>query len=221
MGRFPLLVNMAGEKVLIFGGGSVGERKARLFAREGGDVMVVGTEFTDSLKEMSEESNLDGEIELVKEKIEPSDMRGLIEEAKLMIIGTDNEELNDELTEVADEAKVLVNKVDELSTPVMIPSVIKKRNLILSISTGGKSPAMCKFLRLKLEDWLKESYSDMVEIQSEIRDELKEKVHDHKKRSEILWSVLNDSNIWEALEEDVEVGRKLVKERVKEDMRKT
>ncbi|KXA90765.1 hypothetical protein AKJ57_03725, partial [candidate division MSBL1 archaeon SCGC-AAA259A05] len=74
MGRFPLLVDISDEKVLIFGGGSIGERKARLFAKEGANVLVVGTEFTNGLKEMTEEPPLDGEIDLLKEKIVPIEM---------------------------------------------------------------------------------------------------------------------------------------------------
>lgn len=219
MGRFPLLVDMSDEKVLIFGGGSIGERKAQLFAQEGANVMIVGTEFTQGLKKMREKSSLNGEVELVKEKIVPNEIENLIEKAKLVVVATDDERLNDELTETAKKADVLVNEVDDQSTPVMIPSVIKQRNLIVSISTGGKSPAMCKFLRLKLEDWLKEDYSDMVEIQNETRRRLKEEVQDHEKRSEIIWSILKDSEVWDALQKDKEAGKKLVRERVKEEIK--
>lgn len=220
MGRFPLLVDMADAKILIFGGGSVGERKARLFSEVGANVKVFGTDFTDGLKEMESEETLEGEIELIEEEIKPDGARRLFENAKLVVIATDDKDLNDDLAEAARREGAPINKADDLSTPVMIPSTVKKGDITLSVSTGGKSPAMCKFLRLEIEDWLDKSYSDMVEIQEEMRSKLKEEVDSRERRTEILWSVLKDEKIWEVLREDAHAGRKLAEERVREGIGK-
>ena len=50
-GYQPLFVDFTGKKVVIFGGGAVGERKAAYFA--GADVTVVSREFSPGLEAMS------------------------------------------------------------------------------------------------------------------------------------------------------------------------
>lgn len=146
----------------------------------------------------------------------PESLEGTISEADLVIAATDDDHLNEHLTGISQKNKTLVNKVDDLSTKVMVPSVVDVGDIVISISTGGKSPAMCKFLRLKIEDWLDESYAEMVKIQNEIKDELKGNIDNQAKRGEILWNILYNDEIWETLREDLEAGRDLALKKARE-----
>lgn len=175
MGKLPLLIDITSKNVLIFGGGPVGERKAELFSEADANVKVLGINFTERLKDMAGEERSDGNIELVEGDINLEEAEIQIQNADLAVIATDDEGLNDELEDIAMRREVLVNRADKLSTQVMIPSVVKRGDIIISISTGGKSPAMCKFLGLKIGDWIDDSYAEMVRLQDEIRGRLKKR----------------------------------------------
>lgn len=59
MGKIPLLIDFTDRKVLIFGGGSVGGRKAKLFSEADANVHVFGKSFTKDLEEMSESGSIE------------------------------------------------------------------------------------------------------------------------------------------------------------------
>ncbi|KXB00143.1 hypothetical protein AKJ47_00570 [candidate division MSBL1 archaeon SCGC-AAA261G05] len=208
MGYVPLLIDLAGKVVLVLGGGPVGERKAELFSKTDAKVQVFGLDFTDKLKEMATEDSR-GKIELVKGEIKTEKAESSIRNADLVVIATDDNDLNDELADISEREGKLVNKADDLSTQLMIPSILRKGDVIISISTGGKSPAMCKFLRQKIEDWLDESYVEMVRIQEEMKKELKKGVENLERRREILWSLIEDGEIWDLLKSDPERAMKI------------
>ncbi|KXB03696.1 hypothetical protein AKJ45_00730 [candidate division MSBL1 archaeon SCGC-AAA261F19] len=208
MGNVPLLIDLDSKDVLIFGGGPVGERKAELFSKADANVQVFGLDFTDKLKEMATEESR-GKIELVKGEIIAEEAESSIGNADLVVIATDDNDLNDELADISEKKGKLVNKANDLSTQVMIPSIVRKGDVIISISTGGKSPAMCKFLRQKIEDWLDESYVEMVRIQEKIKKELKKGVENRERRREILWSLIEDEEIWDLLKSDPEKAKKI------------
>jgi siroheme synthase-like protein len=72
---------------------------------------------------------------------------------------------------------------------------------MIAISTGGSSPALSKYLRLKLESSIGGDLDQMAALQERARKRLKETVKDQKRREKILWEILEDPAVWEALDE--------------------
>jgi precorrin-2 dehydrogenase/sirohydrochlorin ferrochelatase len=188
-GYQPLFVDFTGKKVVIFGGGTVGERKAAYFT--GADVTVVSREFTPGLRVMPG-------LRLVSCDVTVDAIPGLIEGAFLAVAATGDSGLNREITRVAGEAGVIVNSA-EGGSDVILPAKIVKGDIVIAISTGGQSPAMARFLRRRLEESLGDEMADMVRLQSELREALKNKVPSQEERERLLWQVLDDRLIWEAL----------------------
>jgi precorrin-2 dehydrogenase/sirohydrochlorin ferrochelatase len=188
-GYQPLFVDFTSKKVVIFGGGAVGERKAAYFA--GADVTVVSREFTTGLEAMPE-------IQLVRKDVTGNIVPGLIEDAFLIIAATGDSELNSEITRIAGDKGILVNAA-EGGSDVILPSKIMQGDITIAISTGGHSPAMAKYLRQHLEESLSKEFSDMVRLQSELREALKKEVPSQDERERLLWQVLDDRPIWDAL----------------------
>jgi precorrin-2 dehydrogenase/sirohydrochlorin ferrochelatase len=89
-----------------------------------------------------------------------------------------------------------VNKVDGVGD-VMVPSRVRKGPISLAIST--KSPALTKYIRIKLDEALTEEYEGMARLLGQIRTELKLKVPDQEERSRRLWKVLLDYEVWRLL----------------------
>ena len=97
----------------------------------------------------------------------------------------------------------MINQVDALGS-VVIPSVIKIGDLIIGISTLGHSPAVSKYTRRQIEGVITPEYSDMIRLQDELRNYLKEHVGDQRERQKILWIILESEAIWNDLSESYE-----------------
>jgi precorrin-2 dehydrogenase/sirohydrochlorin ferrochelatase len=199
----PLLIDMSGRKVVIFGGGSVGERKALLFSRYA-DVTVISKGFTPCIRQLHEENK----IKLVEANVsdltnEQTDI--FLDGAFLVIPATNERSVNERILSVAKARNILSNPVDSIGD-VTVPSVIKRGSLTISISTSGSSPAFSRFARQRIEEVITPQFDDMIRIQENLRAYLKEKVPEQMDRKDILWQVLESGEVWEALEVSYEKG---------------
>ncbi len=200
----PLMLNIRGKEVVIFGGGEVGERKAKLFC-EHAKVTVVSREFTPRLSQLSEE----GKLGLIKVKdITEKEISGYLKNAFITIPATNDAVLNETIAKTASQNGILVNRVDEMGN-IIVPSVIKRGDVIIGISTLGKSPALSKYIRERIEDVITPEFAQMAKLQTELREILKLQVRDQKKRREILWNIINDDEVWAALGESYDKAYKI------------
>jgi len=190
----PLLIDLSGRRVVIFGGGPVGERKARYFLPA--EVVVVSRDFTPGLEAMGNE----GSVRLERKDIKKEGLASLIEGAFLVVSATGDSALDDNIKQIAGQSNILVNSATG-SSSVIVPSIIKKGQVMIAISTGGSSPALSKYLRLKLESSIGGDLDQMAALQERARKRLKETVKDQKRREKILWEILEDPAVWEALDE--------------------
>jgi len=197
----PLMLDLSGRKIVIFGGGSVGERKAELFSGCA-DILVVSLEFSQRLQELE----ASGQVKFVRlDLLEASDseLRDLISGAFIVIPATSNFELNQKITAIARESDILINQVDALGS-VVIPSVIKRGDLVIGISTLGHSPAVSKYTRKRIEGLITPEYSEMIRLQDELRSYLKQRVAEQKQRKVILWKILESEAVWSGFSESYE-----------------
>lgn len=197
----PLILDLSGRKIVIFGGGSVGERKAELFCGCA-DTIVVSLDFSERLKELE----ASGQICLSRldlEAAEDSKLREIISGAFLVIPATSSSDLNRKIADIAGESDILINQVDTLGN-VVIPSVIKRGDLVIGISTLGHSPAVSKYTRKQIESVITPAYSDMIRLQDELRSYLKQHVAEQKQRKVILWKVLESEAVWNGFSESYE-----------------
>ncbi len=206
-GYQPLFVDFTGKKVVIFGGGAVGERKAAYFS--GADVTVVSREFTPGLEAMPG-------IRLVRKDVTGAIVPGLIEGAFLVVAATGDSALNSEITRIACDKGILVNAA-EGGSDVILPSKIVQGDITIAISTGGRSPAMARYLRQRLEESLGTELSDMVRLQSELRETLKKNVPSQDERERLLRQVLEDRSIWEAINTSYKDAKRLAIERLEKE----
>ncbi|HEY9246062.1 MAG TPA: bifunctional precorrin-2 dehydrogenase/sirohydrochlorin ferrochelatase, partial [Candidatus Methanoperedens sp.] len=134
MDFLPLMLDLAGREVVIFGGGEVGERKASLFCGHS-EVTVVSREFTPGLNRLFEKEK----IRLIK--VNDLDEKGIIKYMKnafLTIPATSNALLNEKIAQMAAGSGKFVNRVDDIGD-VIVPSVIRRGDIVIGISTLGHS----------------------------------------------------------------------------------
>ncbi|MHB8101209.1 MAG: precorrin-2 dehydrogenase/sirohydrochlorin ferrochelatase family protein [Methanosarcina sp.] len=214
----PLILDLSGRKIVIFGGGSVGERKAELFC-DCADTLVVSLEFSQRLQELE----ASGQVRLVKLDLlaaPDSELMEIILGAFIVIPATSSLELNRKITVIAQESDILINQVDALGS-VVIPSVIKRGDLVIGISTLGHSPAVSKYTRRQIEGLITPAYSDMIRLQDELRSYLKQHVAEQRKRKEILWKILESETIWNSFSESYEKAAETAYAMISDDLGKS
>ncbi|WP_440953537.1 precorrin-2 dehydrogenase/sirohydrochlorin ferrochelatase family protein [Methanococcoides sp. FTZ1] len=199
----PLFIDLSDKKVVIFGGGTVGLRKASLFS-EYAQTVVVSVDFVPELQDLGSSSSVEL-ISMDLTSVSDEKLKELVADAFLVIPATNMVELNDRIVELARISGALVNRVD-MADDVVIPSVIRRGGLTIGISTFGSSPAMSKYTRRKIETFITPQYGDMIKLQDEIRTLLKSKITEQKARKAILWEILEDRSVWDALEISYEKG---------------
>jgi precorrin-2 dehydrogenase/sirohydrochlorin ferrochelatase len=186
----PLSLDLSRKLVVIFGGGSVGERKARLFSQYA-RIKVVSRDFTPCLVQMASVGN----IELICEDAS-QDYEKHLSGAFIAVPATSSRELNTAIEKKARDMGVLVNRVDGQGE-VVVPSLIRKGPITVAITT--ESPALSKYLRHKLDRELTEDYREMAVLLGQIRWDLKRSVPSQKERSRIIWEILEDEEVWRLL----------------------
>jgi precorrin-2 dehydrogenase / sirohydrochlorin ferrochelatase len=189
----PLLLDTRGKRVVVFGGGEVGLRKARFFAGEA-EVTVISRSFVTGFE------TLDSDITKIVSEIGP-DHKDLIDGSDFVIIATENRELNDRLEAMANKAGKYCNRADGVSS-FLIPSLVERRNFIVAISTLGRSPAMARYLKDVVEETLGPDLSAMIDLQEEMRERARRTIPDQASREKFLWNILGDRCIWDELAKD-------------------
>lgn len=205
----PLFIDFAGKRVVIFGGGPVGERKAAFFADA--EVAVVSREFTPGLEAMPG-------VKRIQRHVAEADIQELINGAFLVIAATGNATLDQAIVRLAEGAGVLVNSVDG-GAGVILPSKITRGDITIAIATGGKSPAMSRYIREKLEASLGSELPEMVRLQAELRESLKKRVPSQRERERLLWEVLEDPGIWGALRRSYDEALTMAMKKAVDDKR--
>ena len=165
---FPAFLDIRGRKCVVVGGGNVALRKMKILLNCGADVTVVSSRIHPDLARMEKEKI----IRVIRRNYEPGDL----ERAFVVVAATDDRGINRRVAKDAKKARALVNAVDDLEpSDFIVPAVVRRGNFTLAISTGGRSPALSRKLRERLETMFGAEYSSLVALVEEIRSSLKRK----------------------------------------------
>lgn len=143
---YPAYINLQDRKCLVVGGGTVAERKVVAMLISGGDVTVISPDATELVAFLTHI----GTIRWHKRQVKAGDTIGYF----LVCAATDFTDINTAVfTEAYEKNDIrLVNVVDVIpQCTFAAASVVTDGELMLSISTSGKSPAMSRRIREHFE----------------------------------------------------------------------
>ena len=171
MKYYPVNLDIRNRKCLVVGGGTVGTRKVMTLLNCGAKVTVVSSDVAEKLQELS-----DGDIiKLEKRPFQISDL----DEMFLVMGATDNQEINREIHSEAERLGVLCNIADRPEVcNFILPAIVNRGDLIIAISTSGKSPAFAKKIRKDLEKVFGTEYAGFLKLMGEIRNKLLSEDHE-------------------------------------------
>lgn len=152
---FAAFLDLRGRRCLVVGGGEIGERKARALLACGAQVTVVSPTATRGLAALA----LEGRIVERRRSFRRADLRG----CALVVAATGDPAVDDVVAALARRARVLVNVVDRPeSCDFILPSVLRRGELQIAVSTGGRSPALAREIRRRLEPLFGPEYAELV-----------------------------------------------------------
>jgi len=165
MRYYPIYLDIKDRDCLVVGGGSVGTRKVLTLLACGANVTVVSLAATEKLHQLSN----NGEIKLEERPFQTTDL-----DDRFLVIGcTDNQELNVNIHAEAERRGLLCNIADRPKVcNFILPSIVNRGDLIIAISTSGKSPAFAKKLRKHLEKEFGNEYAKFLNLMGAIRQKL-------------------------------------------------
>jgi precorrin-2 dehydrogenase/sirohydrochlorin ferrochelatase len=165
MSYYPVLIHLDGKKVVVVGGGPVAERKIEMLLEYGADVQVVSRDLTPRLRKYSE----GGTIGFLGQEFNED----CLEEAFMVIAATDDPRLNHQVSKKAKEKGLLVNAVDQPSDcNFIVPSILRRGDFLIAVSTSGKSPALAKKVREALEEGFGNEYESLLILMGRLREEI-------------------------------------------------
>jgi len=182
MRYYPVHLDIENRNCLVVGGGSVGTRKVDTLLDCGARVTVVSPVASEQLRQLREI----GKIELKKRSYQSEDLKNMF----LVIGATDDQYLNRQISTDAEANNILCNIADRPEIcNFILPSVVRRGDLVITISTSGKSPALAKNLRKTLASQFGAEYAELLLLMGAIRKKLLAQAHKpeaHKKLFEQL-----------------------------------
>jgi glutamyl-tRNA reductase len=188
------------------GGGKVAARRVRTLLSCGARIKVLAPRAEKSIALLSRE----GKIRLENRPFLEEDLDGQF----LVLALTDNRELNERIWRLCAERGILCcgNGISGYGH-FIFPSVLKKGGVTISVSTGGNSPALSRWIREELEGALVDEVSQLSEIISKVRAEVHEGCL-HPRYED--WRAVIDEDILSGLREGYKETERLLLEKVKE-----
>ena len=168
MGHYPIFLNIEGRRCVVIGGGPVAERKVEGLLRDGASVTVISPSLTKSLESLANEENI---RHLARDYRE-----GDLADYQLAFAVTGDDGVNAAVAREGRERGVWVNAADDPAhCDYILPSVLRRGELVVAVATGGSSPALSRVIREELESYFSEDYATIAAIAAEVRRELKDR----------------------------------------------
>ena len=161
--QYPVNLVLDGRPCLVVGGGTVAVRKVEGLLACGAEVTVVAPRVDDALR------GLPG-VTVAERPWRPGDLGGMW----LVIAATDDPAVNRAVYEEGQRVGVWVNGADDpANCSFTLPSVVRRGDLQVTVSTGGRSPALATWLRRRLEHEIGPEYGVLLDLLARERDGLK------------------------------------------------
>jgi len=162
---FPIFLKLDGRRVVVVGAGRIAAQKLEGLLEAKAEIAVIAPQAIEAIRELARS----GRIAWTQAAFESAQLAG----ALLAIAATGDAEVNERVYRAAREQGVLCNAVDEPERcDFFYPSVVRRGDLQIAISTAGKSPALAQRIRRELEEQFDSGYAAWIEWLGAVRERL-------------------------------------------------
>ena len=190
MDIFPISLKLQQQPCLIVGGGHIAYRKAVLLAKAGAALHVISPDIDANLLEIVEQSG--------GQYTKAAYGSGFaLRDYRLVIAATDDKAVNQAVFEACEAENILVNSVDDPPhCRFMVPAIIDRSPLVVSIATNGASPVLSRQIRTQLEASIPHGMGKLADFSGKWRAAVKAKIENPDERR-IFWEDLYASPLKE------------------------
>jgi precorrin-2 dehydrogenase / sirohydrochlorin ferrochelatase len=161
--QYPANLVVDGRRCLVVGGGSIALRKVEGLLACGAEVTVVAPSIDDRLRALPR-------VTIEERVYRPGEVAGY----RLAIAATDSPDVNAAVFHDGEVAGVWVNGADDpANCSFTLPAVLRRGPLLVTVSTGGRSPALSRWLRQRLEAEIGPEFEILLDLLSSEREQLK------------------------------------------------
>ena len=184
-GFYPVSLALAGRRAVVIGGGRVAEDKVGGLIAADARVTLIAPALTPKLEALAAA----GTITVARRAYLPGDLTG----AFLAVAATDDRTANRLVWAEAESRGVLLNAVDDVAHCHFIaPAILRRGDLTVAVSTGGRSPTVAVRLRDRIGRLIGPEYEPWLTLLGGLRDEIARRVPDVARRREV-WYRIADS----------------------------
>ena len=149
--QFPVNLNLTGRPVLVVGGGRIAYRKVQQLLAAGGEVTVLSPDFVDEFHALP--------VALLTREYASGDVANF----RLVITATGNMVVDQQIYDECEVRGIWVNSADDPDRCAFtLPATLRRGSLMVTVSTGGASPALASWLRSHLELSIVPEFADVV-----------------------------------------------------------
>ena len=149
--QFPINLNLEGRSCLVVGAGRIGLRKTEQLLAAGAQVTVVAPEVVGDFAGLP--------VTIHQRAFELTDLDG----QRLVITATGNRELDQLIYDTCEDRGIWINSADDPERCAFtLPAVVRRGDLMVTVSTGGNSPALSSWMRQKLEALVGPEFEEVV-----------------------------------------------------------
>jgi len=186
---YPINLDLKNRLCAVLGGGNVALRKVKTLLAAEARITVIAPVLTGDLAHLAEI----GRVNWLGKKYEAGDLRGFF----LVICATNNSQTNIKAAIEAKRESALVNVVEPSHlSDFTVPAQVRRGDLLLTVSTGGKSPALARQLRRELEKDFGDTYGAWLEQLALLRKEMRSRLESSHDR-EMFWRQALDAEVLE------------------------
>ena len=159
---YPTNLLVAGRRCVVVGAGRIAARKIEALLEAGADVHVVAPEVCDEIREW----NATGRLTLHERTFDAADL----DDAWLATAATSTPSVNRAVFDAGEARRLWVNAADDpVSCSFTLMSVVRQGDLVVTIGTGGRSPALATWLKQRLSAELGPEYAVACDLLAEAR----------------------------------------------------
>lgn len=163
---YPVNLLIAGRRCVVVGAGRIAARKIEALLDAGGDVHVISPEVVDEIADWAKE----GRLQLSQREFTPSDL----DDAWLATTATSTAAVNRAVAQAGEARRVWVNAADDPAhCTFTLMSVVRQGDIVVTVGTGGRSPALATFLKSHVANEMGPEWADLLELLSEARENLR------------------------------------------------
>ncbi len=180
MNHYPINIYSKDISALVIGAGEVGLRKIETLLLQGVESIYV---IDKNLQENDFKYNTNPFVKFNEKEFSSIDLEGI----NLVFIATDNKELNSSIVKKCKERSLMCNVITNPHEGTFsLPALLRRDELLLTLSTGGLSPALSRSLKADIENFLDTGYCELCSFLGRLRPKILELNLPSKENTEIF-----------------------------------